>query len=366
MIRIRFLCFIFISLFHVSFAASRFTFKGRIVDEKTGKPVYMVNVFLANSTIGTATDEKGYFELKRIPQGEYILFIHHIGYENRSLPINVPVHSLRPYRIKLNPVVLEGERIEVSAKDAASWRKKLEIFKSEFIGVTGNATQCTLFNPYVLDFNTDVDGTLHATADEAFIVMNRALGYRLKIFLKSFSYHEKDLIYYIYPHFEELTPENSLEKVQWEKNRLKTWEGSVRHFFSLIAKGDFNNKFFKVYKGMLNTPMTIIEQYHPPVSSPNKNKPPRFIKSGPMDGAKRIEFKNALIVQYRDFTRLESAFNDKMDTFPTSYLIMTCPSATVNVFGNTQPIDAFKVFGEWAKHRVANLLPLDYMPEKEI
>ncbi|HSH64282.1 MAG TPA: TonB-dependent receptor plug domain-containing protein, partial [Bacteroidia bacterium] len=56
------------------------TISGKIKD-KTGKPVELANVQVANTAFGTFTDENGKFTVKNIPQGEYTVIVSIIGFE---------------------------------------------------------------------------------------------------------------------------------------------------------------------------------------------------------------------------------------------------------------------------------------------
>lgn len=58
---------------------SKVLIKGRIIDNDTRKPIFNANVFLANTTIGTYTDEKGEFLIKNIPLGNYNIVFSFFG-----------------------------------------------------------------------------------------------------------------------------------------------------------------------------------------------------------------------------------------------------------------------------------------------
>jgi hypothetical protein len=50
-------------------AQTRFENKisGRVTNSETGEPLFNVNVFLANTTLGDATDKDGYYLIENIP-----------------------------------------------------------------------------------------------------------------------------------------------------------------------------------------------------------------------------------------------------------------------------------------------------------
>jgi len=90
-----------------------------IVDADSGKPVPYANVSVANSGIGTASDESGSFQLQ-VPQGIRggRINISCIGYINRSLSIDSllglqekPTVKLKPATEYLNEVVVKGKQV---------------------------------------------------------------------------------------------------------------------------------------------------------------------------------------------------------------------------------------------------------------
>ncbi len=54
---------------------------GTVVDAETGAPLDGANVFIAASTMGTATDAAGRFRIDRVPPGAHRLYVSMIGYE---------------------------------------------------------------------------------------------------------------------------------------------------------------------------------------------------------------------------------------------------------------------------------------------
>ena len=54
---------------------------GHIIDAEFGNSIPGVSVFIANTTIGTATDENGYYILTIPGPGSYRLTAAHVGYQ---------------------------------------------------------------------------------------------------------------------------------------------------------------------------------------------------------------------------------------------------------------------------------------------
>ena len=55
--------------------------KGFVYEESTGEPVMFSNVFLKGTTLGCSTNENGYFNITRIPDGKYTLYITCVGFD---------------------------------------------------------------------------------------------------------------------------------------------------------------------------------------------------------------------------------------------------------------------------------------------
>jgi len=53
---------------------------GYLTDKKTGKPIANVNVFISNTTIGTATDQEGYYQIPINKDGIYEMVFSHVSY----------------------------------------------------------------------------------------------------------------------------------------------------------------------------------------------------------------------------------------------------------------------------------------------
>ena len=77
---------------------------GRIVDNNDHSVLIGANISLRKLTgaliMGVTTDEKGYFELSNVRDGDYTLTISFIGYENQTLSLvnlnkNLPLGEIR-------------------------------------------------------------------------------------------------------------------------------------------------------------------------------------------------------------------------------------------------------------------------------
>ena len=75
-------------LFSSSLFSQTFVLTGRITDAKSNDPLPYANVRVINTTLGTAANSKGFYELK-LPAGNYTLVASYIGYFSDTLLINI-------------------------------------------------------------------------------------------------------------------------------------------------------------------------------------------------------------------------------------------------------------------------------------
>ena len=75
-------------------AGSTFKVVGSLIDSTKNEPLMYCNVAMLDAgdssfVKGSSTDVNGYFELKEIPAGEYLLRVSYVGYPTRFIPVTV-------------------------------------------------------------------------------------------------------------------------------------------------------------------------------------------------------------------------------------------------------------------------------------
>lgn len=331
-------------------AQTRFENKitGWITSAETGEPLFNVNVFLANTTRGDATDREGYYLIENIPPGAYDLVFSMIGYELKIIPVQFIEAKSVQYNMKLKPQVLKGKAIEVEAAIPKEWRKNLERFTKEFLGETENAKKCSILNPEVLDFQSDEENNKFlAVTDSCLIVENRSSGYRLHIILNTYRSCKDSIIYSTFPRYEELIHQDEKELKQWLENRRKTYEGSFRHFLASLARGLLEQQYFVLFtmEGRLinSSQLSVI----PDTSA----------------ALKWLFLDQPLEVIYRGLSRSGEGKHipEWGGHFPSAYIHLKKGYAQIDTLGNVYTNFAFVQAGYWNNERIANMLPFDYM-----
>ncbi|WMI65514.1 TonB-dependent receptor [Aestuariibaculum sp. YM273] len=85
---------------------------GLVLDNTTNEKLAFTNIYLSDLEKGTVTDENGNFNLENLPSGNYKLVISILGYETKSININIP--NLQYIEIRLESSAIEMEDIIIS------------------------------------------------------------------------------------------------------------------------------------------------------------------------------------------------------------------------------------------------------------
>ena len=203
--------FVLAAICTTTFAQSStyYTIKGKVTDAATGKPLQAASVFAQNSTLGTATDAEGNFTLW-LPQGGFDLAFTFTGYETVTRRVSGSEESGQLMEVMLK--VREQSLTEVAIKSSNEVKDGLEkygsFFSEQFIGNTPNSRLCRIENPEVLKFYfSKKRNRLKVLApDQPLLLENKALGYRIRYSLDSFTYdyNTQTSLFAGYPLFEKM------------------------------------------------------------------------------------------------------------------------------------------------------------------
>jgi len=347
---------------------------GKVLNTDNKKPVANASVFLSNTQSGTQTNVDGMFTLTGVKPGQYDLVISCIGYEtlHKDLKVNGDI-ALATIEISAKTIVLNEVRI-ISDEER---ERNYQAFKNLFLGPSEFASDCKILNRDVVDISYDKQTwILSAKSDDFIEVENKALGYKIKYLLNTFSNDPKNTLFYFEgsAYFEELKG-SKRQQHNWEKNRLKAYEGSSMHFLRSLPGNNFSKEGFKVLRLIRKLkPATTIgaaDTYTETiVTTPLANYD--FFKLTTEKGTFALSFNDCLYVMYnkkkadspleRVFRTGDKAPPDYMTDYITTTIIFDQPYAFFDSNGIfTNP--ASVIFeGNWGKSRVADMLPVDYEP----
>jgi hypothetical protein len=214
---------------------------GKVIDAITKEPLSSVNIFFANTTIGTSSLTDGAFFIKGISSGKYDLVASFIGYKPFMLSLDFSDQA-RGFtkEIKLT-IELEQEAKELGEitvkADTLNWAKNYADFKKSFLGETHNSKQCKILNPHDIHFYFDPkDAVLVAHSKKPIEVENLALGYKIYYYLYQFESDYRNGVLSIFgvPRYEELASENGRKNKVWKRERAQAYDGSVTHFMRAL------------------------------------------------------------------------------------------------------------------------------------
>ena len=87
---------------------------GTVTDKSNSSALPGANIYLENTSLGTASDERGRFTLINIPPGKYVLKVDMIGYKSVKMEnVGVSVNRTFSLNVELEQTVIEGEVIIV-------------------------------------------------------------------------------------------------------------------------------------------------------------------------------------------------------------------------------------------------------------
>lgn len=233
-----FIIFLLLAFSAESFAQQSFNLSGYVRDKK-GEVLPGTGIYVSGYKIATATNNDGHYALNLKP-GNYDILVQLIGFKavNKNMVIT-------DKSVKLDFLLEESvtQLAEVTIKPDPDRAHYIEFFKSYFLGTTPNAENCKILNPQILriDYNKE-NNTLNVKTDEFLIIENKALGYKVKYLINNFQYdYNARIVYYDgYPTYEDLDGSNSKRK-KWAQKRIEAYNGSAQHFFTSL----YNNNSFE-------------------------------------------------------------------------------------------------------------------------
>lgn len=103
----------------VLYAQQTGSIKGFLYEKETGEPVLFTPVFLKGTSFGSTTDVNGYYNITRIPPGDYQLTVAAIGYDSVLIPVTIRKDEVQTKQIFLKKSIIDLKTVEISAEKEA-------------------------------------------------------------------------------------------------------------------------------------------------------------------------------------------------------------------------------------------------------
>jgi len=88
--------------------------KGFVYDKANGEPVPFSNVYFKNTTIGANTDINGYFNINRIPPGDYTLLVVSLDFDTITETIRVNAGEMITKKLYVNKGGVKLQEVEIN------------------------------------------------------------------------------------------------------------------------------------------------------------------------------------------------------------------------------------------------------------
>jgi len=222
---------------------------GKITSADNHEPIAGASVFLNNSSFGTSTAKDGTFTLNGLKPGQYNFIVSSVGYQDELKVISVSNQSVA-LNVELQPKTNQLREVTIAPMSKADRKEALAQFKQDFIGIDENASDCKITNPDVLNFSYHENkAILEAYSNDFLVIENKALGYRIKYFLKSFrsELQTGNVSYSGSQVFEELKGGKGRQEA-WHLKRDEAFYGSAMHFFRALFKDSLDDAGYRIYR----------------------------------------------------------------------------------------------------------------------
>ena len=353
----------------------KFSING-IVNDRQGRVIPSATVFLSNSQSVTTTDAEGIFSFGYLKPGVYEIVVKTLGYALTTETVTLQERSetiaivLNENTISLDPVVIKSQL------NIAERGNYLKLFTENFIGRSSNSDDCKILNPEVLKLRFNkFENILSVNCDEFLIIENFGLGYKLSYLINNFSLNiDKDTYSYQgSPYFEELTGSEDQQK-EWEQNRKKAYDGSLRHFLKAAFDDTATEEGFVVYHipprdVLRKTDKQAIKSIRAGTLLTEENNNFKTFNLKPAPAGKQADDGKLYIIYTKERPADSFDASDFGIHFPhriwskrsqISSIYPLSGKISVDRNGGLTPLKSFIVYGYWSWEKVADTVPLDY------
>ncbi|MBL7876703.1 MAG: carboxypeptidase-like regulatory domain-containing protein, partial [Cyclobacteriaceae bacterium] len=99
---------------------------GKVIDSKTLAALPFANVFINQTTLGTATDETGSYVLNEIPEGLNEVVVSFVGYQSYQTKVQIVQGKAVQLNVRLAVDEKQLETVVVEGTRDKAWEKQLK------------------------------------------------------------------------------------------------------------------------------------------------------------------------------------------------------------------------------------------------
>lgn len=331
------------------------TVYGFVQDSNTGEALSDVNIFLSETSIGTTTGNNGEFSFDPGISGKFTIVFSHVGFEPVSYTIQLNGEAgFHKYDVNLSGTTIEMDSIEVTDSNK-EWLNDLEEFEEQLIGNSNHSDHTYIKNPWVLEFNRDKHDRLYARSRTPLDIVNRALGYNIKLDLVEFEWARVDasFMYLGRMKFEPLSVFDESIQNRWENRRENSYKGSFEHFLQSLYHSGLRREGFTVFRigtryGVKINKLTEGELRYELLT--------RGISYQNVPDIRGFRLNQVVRIEYRD--------PQSGSDYKTRLMKVTDEKGLIFIFPNGHLLHpkSVRVGGFWGSQRLADRLPLNYSP----
>lgn len=325
--------------------------KGKVYDEKN-QPLYGATIFLDGTSISTISGEDGFFQLPVLSKVNSNLVVSYIGYQTVTISAFTTDKDIE---VKMVPSTNSLKEVVIK-KNRFTRKEMLKLFREQFLGDTKAGRKAVIVNEDALDFEYDEQyKVFKASSDQPLVIQNPVLGYEVTYEISDFIVEFKTLSIKSIDTYRILFTgvsrfKETASTADVVKERLKSYRGSVLHFFrSLVSNKLAENKFLLV-----------------------KSKKAASVKDNfqikDSEGLKEVKLINNP-VQIVSKNNLEqpkfySFYQISFDSSKTSGVTFLTPTFNIDAFGIHSHVNQILFEGDMSDKRVGDLLPTNYGVEE--
>ncbi len=210
-----------------------------VFDRDTHMPISGVNVFIAGTTIGCATDDFGRCNLRISSHTNGEIIFSHVNYDSFIISGDLIQKSSLLDSIFLNRSMVQIPEISIVASNDKEWKKNFKRFRDKFIGKNIKTKGCKIMNPEVLVFE-DEGATFKVKSNDILHIRNPYLGYNIQFLLLDFEISKDGSSTYLgHAYFSDYKNIDN----QISEHRKKTFLRSSRNFFDCLIRDDIEGNY---------------------------------------------------------------------------------------------------------------------------